>query len=79
VFDPFRNNAERKLALRLLAEYEAEIGDLIATLDKRTVDRAVALASLPEKIRGYGHVRERHVAQVEKERTAIKAAKPIEA
>jgi len=79
VFDPFRNNAERKLALRLLAEYEAEIGDLIATLDKRTVDRAVALASLPEKIRGYGHVRERHVAQVEKERTAIKAAKPIAA
>jgi len=79
VFDPFRSNAERKLALRLLAEYEAEIGELIATLDKKTIDRAAALASLPEKIRGYGHVRERHVAQVEKERTAIKAAKPIAA
>ena len=79
VFDPFRSNAERKLALRLLAEYEAEVGGLITTLDRKTIDTAIALASLPEKIRGYGHVRERHVAQVEKERTAIKAAKVIAA
>lgn len=77
VLDPFRNNTERKLALRLLADYEAEIETLIVTLGKETVDRAVALASLPEKIRGYGHVRERHVAQVEKERAAIKSAKPL--
>lgn len=79
VLDPFRNNPERKLALHLLADYEAEIETLIATLGKGTVDRAVALASLPEKIRGYGHVRERHVAQVEKERAAIKSAKPLAA
>ena len=79
MFDPFRNNAERKLAHRLLGEYEAEVGDLIAKLDRRTVDMAVALASLPEKIRGYGHVRERHVAQVEQERATIKAAKPLAA
>lgn len=79
VLDPFRNNTERKLALRLLADYEAEIEMLIVTLGKETVDRAVALASLPEKIRGYGHVRERHVAQVEKERAAIKSAKPLAA
>lgn len=77
VLDPFRNNIERKLALHLLADYEAEIETLIVTLGKGTVDRAVALASLPEKIRGYGHVRERHVAQVEKERAAIKSAKPL--
>ncbi|WP_426413387.1 indolepyruvate ferredoxin oxidoreductase family protein [Bradyrhizobium ganzhouense] len=79
VFDPFRNNAERRLALRVLAEYEAEIGELIATVDKKTVDKAIALASLPEKIRGYGHVRERHVTQVEKERAAIRAVEPITA
>lgn len=79
VLDPFRNNAERKLALRVLAEYEAEIGELISTLDKKNIDKATALASLPEKIRGYGHVRERHVAQVEKERAAIRAAEHITA
>ncbi len=79
MFDPFRNSDERKLAHRLLAEYEQDVGALIARLDRGNVDTAVTLASLPEKIRGYGHVRERHVAQVEKERAAIKAAKSVAA
>jgi indolepyruvate ferredoxin oxidoreductase len=71
--DPFRHNAERRLALRLLADYEREIEALIGKLDAGTHATAVALASLPEKIRGYGHVRERHVADAEKERAALRA------
>jgi len=74
LLDPFRNSAERQLALRLLAEYEREIDGLIASLDAGNLDTAVALASLPEKIRGYGHVRQRHVEQVEKERAQLRAS-----
>jgi len=72
VLDPFRNTAERRFALRLLAEYEREIEELIATLDARSHDAAVALASLPERIRGYGPVRERHAEQVKLERAQLK-------
>jgi indolepyruvate ferredoxin oxidoreductase len=46
---------------RLITEYEAVVEDLI---DGLTVDNhalAVEIASLPEQIRGYGHVKERNV------------------
>ena len=33
---------------------------------------AVALAALPEKIRGYGHVKERHLAAVQAEEAALR-------
>ena len=58
MLDPFRNSPERALDRRLLADYEAEIERLLAGLDATSYDLAVKLASLPEKIRGYGHVRE---------------------
>ncbi|MGD9944133.1 MAG: indolepyruvate ferredoxin oxidoreductase family protein [Burkholderiaceae bacterium] len=72
--DPFRNTAERKLALQLLAEYERDIDRLIGLLDADTHATAVALAALPEKIRGYGHVREQHAAQAAQERQRLWAA-----
>jgi len=72
--DPFRGNAERRLALRLLAEYEADMQALMSTLNAGNYEQAVALASLPEKIRGYGHVRERHAQVAAQERTRLQAA-----
>ena len=74
LLDPFKGNAERKLALRLLAEYEAEVKGLIASLNSANYDTAAALAALPEKIRGYGHVREQHVEKVAKEREQLQLA-----
>jgi indolepyruvate ferredoxin oxidoreductase len=71
LLDPYRNGAERQLALRLLAAYEADVERLIASLSASTLDTAVQIASLPEKIRGYGHVRERHAADVAKERERL--------
>ncbi|HUW37831.1 MAG TPA: indolepyruvate ferredoxin oxidoreductase family protein [Rhodocyclaceae bacterium] len=62
VLDPFRNSPERKLARRLLKQYEEDIEAVLADLSAATHELAVGLACLPEKIRGYGHVRERHAA-----------------
>ncbi|MDN3921482.1 indolepyruvate ferredoxin oxidoreductase family protein [Roseateles violae] len=59
--DPFRHGAERRLALEAIAEYEAQIASLLGTLSADNYELAVAIASAPEKIRGYGHVRERQL------------------
>ncbi|HYB54669.1 MAG TPA: indolepyruvate ferredoxin oxidoreductase family protein [Alphaproteobacteria bacterium] len=61
--DPFGNTAERKRERALIAEYEAVIAELLAGLDHDNHALAVEIAALPEHIRGYGHVKERHIAQ----------------
>jgi indolepyruvate ferredoxin oxidoreductase len=71
--DPFRHSAERKLAAELLANYEADIASVLAHLTPQTHANAVQLASLPDKIRGYGHVREAHAQRVANERSALLA------
>jgi len=72
--DPFRNSAERQLDGRLLAEYEQEINALLKAPQARSLDTQVALAALPQKIRGYGHVRETSAAAVAKERAGLVSA-----
>jgi indolepyruvate ferredoxin oxidoreductase len=72
--DPFRNSAERQLDARLLAAYEQEINALLKSPQAQSLDTLVALAALPQKIRGYGHVRETSAAAVAKERAGLLAA-----
>lgn len=69
--DPFRNTPDRRLARRLVTEYEQELRGLIATLNPATHEFAVQLASLPEKIRGFGHVRQASVARTEEVRLVL--------
>jgi indolepyruvate ferredoxin oxidoreductase len=42
------------------------IGDLIGSLNAGNHGVAVELASLPEQIRGYGHIRDRHLENAKK-------------
>jgi indolepyruvate ferredoxin oxidoreductase len=60
-FDPFGYSAERKRERKLLADYEALIDELIAKLTPDNHHLAVGLAAIPEKIRGFGHVKARHL------------------
>ncbi|RZI97685.1 MAG: indolepyruvate ferredoxin oxidoreductase family protein, partial [Variovorax sp.] len=71
VLDPFRNNEERRHALRDIADYERDIERLLADLDGARLATAVAIAELPEHIRGYGHVRERHADAVRTRRESL--------
>jgi indolepyruvate ferredoxin oxidoreductase len=59
--DVFGRTAERKRERALIGEYEALVAELLAGLSPRNHAIAVALASIPEHIRGYGHVKERHL------------------
>ncbi len=70
--DPFGYTAERRTERRLIADYEALLGDLIAELGPDNHGVAVALASVPEKIRGYGHVKARHLAAAKAEEAALR-------
>ena len=56
-FDPFGHTAERKSERRLARDYEALIDEVLASLTADKHALAVAIAKVPENIRGYGHVK----------------------
>ncbi len=60
-FDVFGYTQERKTERALIADYERTVGELIAKLDPANHALAVAIASVPEKIRGFGPVKVRHL------------------
>jgi indolepyruvate ferredoxin oxidoreductase len=59
--DFFGRNAERRMERALIAEYRACVEELLRTLDAGNRALAVDIARIPEDIRGYGHVKERHL------------------
>ena len=73
-FDVFGYTEERKTERALIVEYRALVDELLRSLSADAMADAVALASLPEEIRGYGHVKERHLAKVRAKRDALLAA-----
>jgi indolepyruvate ferredoxin oxidoreductase len=57
-FDVFGYNKERKTERALMVEYEETINTVLGKLSATNLAVAVALASVPEEIRGYGHVKQ---------------------
>ncbi|WP_017937712.1 indolepyruvate ferredoxin oxidoreductase family protein [Zestomonas thermotolerans] len=72
VLDPFARSAERRLERELIGEYEEWIELLLRHLRADNYRTAVALAELPERIRGYGHVKERAVAKAREQAEQLK-------
>lgn len=60
-FDPFGRTEERKTERALIAEYRDCIEGLLPQLTASNLALAVQIARIPEDIRGYGHVKERHL------------------
>ncbi len=71
-FDPFGYTEERRTERRLIADYEELLETLMADLTPVNHGTAVALASIPEKIRGYGPVKARHLAAAKAEEAALR-------
>ncbi|HEX5663870.1 MAG TPA: DUF6537 domain-containing protein, partial [Xanthomonadaceae bacterium] len=61
MLDVFGYTAERKSERQLIAQYQATIDGLLDRLDGENVGLAAEIASIPEQIRGYGHVKEAHL------------------
>ncbi|HEX4780481.1 MAG TPA: indolepyruvate ferredoxin oxidoreductase family protein [Usitatibacter sp.] len=60
--DLFGYSHERKVERQLIADYTKTVEELIAKLDPQRIDLAAEIAAIPEFIRGYGHVKDRHLA-----------------
>ena len=74
VLDPFGYSQERRTERQLIADYEALAEELIAGLDLENHALAVALAEIPEQIRGYGHVKEAHLEKAKSQQAELLAA-----
>ena len=59
--DPFGHTAERRGERALIGAYRDMIRQRLSKLTPANLATLVALASIPEEIRGYGHVKERHL------------------
>jgi indolepyruvate ferredoxin oxidoreductase len=61
-FDIFGATAERRAERALPSEYRRSIEQVIASLRPDNHAQAVEIARIPEQIKGFGHVKERHLA-----------------
>jgi indolepyruvate ferredoxin oxidoreductase len=70
-FDPFGRTVERRTERKLIADYEAMLGEVLEKLNPGNHHLAVGLAAIPEKIRGFGHVKQRHLAAAKADEAAL--------
>ena len=71
--DIFGYNADRKLERDLIAGYEKDVATVLSLLSPLNHDIAVELLSLPERIRGYGPVKEKAVNEAKVRYTQLAA------
>jgi len=69
--DPFGKTEERKTERALISEYAGTMTDIAAKLTKDNLALAVEIASVPEHIRGFGHVKEQHLKTAKAERESL--------
>ena len=65
-FDIFGRTEERKMERQLIEDYRLLAEEVANSLNSSNIDLAKQLLSLPEEIRGFGHVKEANVVQVRK-------------
>ena len=71
LFDPFGHTRERRAERRMIEDYFATVDALLGGLRSEDLALAVDIASVPERIRGYGHVKERNILEAETEKAAL--------
>jgi indolepyruvate ferredoxin oxidoreductase len=71
--DPFGRQAERREERDMIGEYEADMAQALAGLTVANLETVVALASLPDKVRGYGPVKAGNMAKARAQRADLLA------
>jgi len=80
--DIFGRTQERRMERALIEEYEQTVGTLLAGLTRENHALAIEIASLPETIRGYGHIKAKSVEAARKKLAELLAryrAAPVRA
>ncbi|WP_169570090.1 indolepyruvate ferredoxin oxidoreductase family protein [Sneathiella limimaris] len=65
--DPFGKTEERQKEVALIKRYENTVEEILKSLSAENIGLAIELAEIPEHIRGFGHVKERHLQSAEAE------------
>jgi indolepyruvate ferredoxin oxidoreductase len=71
LLDPFGYQTERRQERALINQYITDLRSVLASLTRDNVDVAVALAELPDQIRGFGPVKDANRAKAEAQRTQL--------
>jgi len=71
--DVFGYTAERRTERALIAHYRDTLASLLPRLSAANLPQMIALAAIPEDIRGYGHVKERHLKAAREKEAALLA------
>ncbi len=74
--DVFGYTDERRSERALIQDYRADVEALLAQLDTTNHALAVQIARIPEQIKGFGHVKARHLAAARQNWAALKAQWP---
>jgi indolepyruvate ferredoxin oxidoreductase len=72
--DPFGRTKERKEERRLIEDYMGTMRELAAGLTAENQSLASEIARLPERIRGYGHIKDAAIAAAKDREAALLAA-----
>ncbi|HYL17806.1 MAG TPA: indolepyruvate ferredoxin oxidoreductase family protein [Burkholderiales bacterium] len=79
--DIFGYTEERRTERRLIEDYERTVAELLGRLTPESHALAVEIASIPEEIRGYGHVKMKNLAAAKEKEAKLLAQyrAPVEA
>ncbi len=72
--DPFGRSEERRTERKLIQDYEATIEEILAGLTPDNHRLAVEIASIPDAIRGFGHVKAAHLERAKAREAELLAA-----
>jgi indolepyruvate ferredoxin oxidoreductase len=72
--DVFGYSEERRMERRLIGEYQATIEGVLATLGQDNHALAVQIASVPDSMRGFGHIKEKNVKAAKEREASLLAA-----
>jgi indolepyruvate ferredoxin oxidoreductase len=73
LLDPFGHTEERKTERALITTYRETIAGLCASLTRERLPLVTEVARIPEEIRGYGHVKERHLRNAKEKEAKLLA------
>jgi indolepyruvate ferredoxin oxidoreductase len=65
-FDPFGYTAERRDERARIGRYRAVIEGLLPKLARENIALGAEIAALQERVRGFGHVRARNAAEIDR-------------
>jgi indolepyruvate ferredoxin oxidoreductase len=72
--DIFGYTEERRTERALIDQYRRDVEALLSRLTPHNLAQAVAIAAIPEDIRGYGHIKQRHLQAAVQKRAGLLAA-----